>query len=295
MHDHRLDARQMAQFITHGFLVFPAIIPEEINQRAIASFSGEDERLADAGYTGERLATRYSGHVIGDLLELPAVAGIIQSTVGPDPILDHHCLHTQHPRSGPGGWHQDAVIDAKRHFDIQLLYFPHHTPREMGGTMVLPGSHLRVVNVFEPFGHQNFVGQAPTVCPAGSLAVVHHGIWHCAQANRTERKRYMFKLRIAARVPQVRLFRDADRPDPEIARILSHEHAWMGTDSRLEVLQRARLWRLLTGDPTFDVGYYLGRLENDPFTAVPQVARGWAPLDRRPTHAPTPQAEVSLR
>ena len=33
---------------------------------------------------------------------------------------------------------------------------------------------------------------------------------------------------------------------------------------RLEIVNRIKLWRFLTGDETFDVNYWLGRLENQP-------------------------------
>ena len=80
-------------------------------------------------------------------------------------------------------------------FDIQLFYFAHDTPREMGGTMFLPGSHYRRISESDIARYQNFLGQMPMVCKAGTVAVAHHGIWHCAQPNLTGRKRYMFKLR----------------------------------------------------------------------------------------------------
>ena len=35
-----------------------------------------------------------------------------------------------------------------------------------------------------------------------------------------------------------------------------------GHEARLEQVARARLWRYLTGDPSFDVDYYLTRLES---------------------------------
>ena len=66
------------------------------------------------------------------------------------------------------------------------------------------------------------------VCRAGTLAVVHHGIWHCGRQNRTDRVRYMFKIRLNPTVRQL------------------------------------RLWRFLTGDDNFDAHYWLTRLENMP-------------------------------
>ncbi len=275
----RLSARQMAEFVAEGFLVFPGIIPEALNRDAMACFATES--IADSGYRGERLLTRYRGTAIDDLINHPALLAIIGSMVGEDPIFDHHCLHVCPPHSGPGDWHQDAIIDAKSHFDLQLMYFPHHTPLESGGTMLLPGSHFRRINVFEAGHYQNFAGQFKTVCPGGTIVATHHNIWHASGFNRSESQRMMFKIRLAARVPQVRLFDMAGADSDEVRGILGTMHPWCGSDARLEVAHRALLWRLLSGDPDYDISYWLGRIENNPSRAVPHAARGWGPLPPR--------------
>jgi hypothetical protein len=263
----------MARFVADGYLAFPGIVPEDINQAALAEM--RSDALADLGYRGERFSERYHGMAMRRVFSHPPVAGIVASLVGADPIFDLHALHLLPPRCGASTWHQDAVIDAKPHFDIQLLYFPHHTPREMGGTMLLPGSHFRRINVWEVARYKNFVDQVQDDHPAGTVVALHHGIWHCSQANHTDRQRLMFKIRLAASEPQVRLFDTGDLDDPEVPRILAREHAWPGSDSRLEIIHRARLWRLITGDPGFDIDYYLGRLEHCPQREVPRAARAW--------------------
>jgi hypothetical protein len=120
-------------------------------------------------------------------------------------------------------------VDPRRQaFDIQLMFFFHDTPREMGGTMILPGSHLRRVNEAAIARYQNFVGQLPIVCPAGTLVVAHHGIWHCGQPNLTDRPRTMFKLRLGPRVAQRRLWDTRDIDDPQILKIRARA-SWYGT------------------------------------------------------------------
>jgi len=273
MSDHRLNSIEMSRFVADGFLSFPALVPEALNHAALAEM--RSDALSDLGYRGERFRDRYQDLAMGRVFRHPPVAGIIESLVGSDSIFDLHALHVLPPRCGASNWHQDAVIDPKAHFDLQLLYFPHDTPRETGGTMLLPGSHFRQINVFEVGRYQNFVGQVQTVCPAGTILALHHGIWHCSQANHTDGQRLMFKIRLAATEPQVRLFDTRDLDDPEVADILAREPFWAGTDSRLEIIHRARLWRLLSGNPDFDLGYYLGRLENNPQRELPRVARNW--------------------
>jgi ectoine hydroxylase-related dioxygenase (phytanoyl-CoA dioxygenase family) len=134
----------------------------------------------------------------------------------------------------------------------------------MGGTMYLPGSHLRRVNESAIARYQNFVGQEAMACPAGSVLVCHHGIWHCGQPNRTDSARTMFKLRLNPRAAQRRVWDTADLHDPRIGKVLSRDHGWYGHEVRLEIANRLRLWRELTGDPRYDVDFWLTRIENDP-------------------------------
>ena len=134
----------------------------------------------------------------------------------------------------------------------------------MGGTMILPGSHYRRISESDIARYQNFLGQYPMVCKAGTLVVVHHGMWHCAQPNLTDQKRYMFKLRLNPTVRQLKLWDTDDIDDPEIRSHFGTNHRWYGNEVRLEIVNRIKFWRFLSGDENFDVGYWLSRLENMP-------------------------------
>jgi len=269
----RLTSRQVASFAADGYLRFDGIVPAALCEEALAEMaagqppspSGGPAGTEPRAWPGRTLdALCAASPAIGSVLHLPAVTGAIVSLVGPEPIYDHHHAHVIGPRqrwSQP--WHADAIIDPRRRaFDIQLMFFLHDTPREMGGTMILPGSHLRLVHEAAIARYQNFVGQIAIACPAGSLVIAHHGIWHCGQPNLTDRPRTMFKLRLAPRVPQRRLWDDRDLDDPEIPKILARDHGWYGHELRLEIANRIRLWRALTDDPGFDFDSWLSRLEN---------------------------------
>ena len=119
--------------------------------------------------------------------------------------------------------------------------------------------------------YQNFKGQTTIVCEAGTVAVAHHGIWHCAQPNLTEDTRYMFKLRLNPTEKQEQLWNTDDLEAPEIGGLLGKNHEWYGNESRLEIVNRIKLWRFLIGDETFDLGYWLSRLENEPTTTAALV------------------------
>ncbi|MEE3257604.1 MAG: phytanoyl-CoA dioxygenase family protein [Candidatus Latescibacterota bacterium] len=256
-----LNTKQLAQFAADGFLRFDELVDDELNQAACA----EMEAGVPRGRAGAPLAELWPDAVLGRVVRLPEIQGIIASLVGADPLYDHHAVHTVAANHEHGQiWHADAIIDTRLHFDIQLFYFAHDTPREMGGTMFLPGSQYRRISESDIARYQNFLGQAPMVCKAGTVAVAHHGIWHCAQPNLTDRQRYMFKLRLNPTVRQKRLWNTDDIDDPEIPGLLNANHRWYGNEVRLEVVNRIKFWRFLTGDENYDVSYWLSRLENAP-------------------------------
>lgn len=219
---------------------------------------------------------------IGHMLRMPEVQGIIQSLVGPDPLFDHHAVHVRQANEGAAqGMHGDSIIDTRMHFDVQLMYFPHDVPLEMGGTLVVPGSHFRRINEMDIARYQNFLGQVPMVCKAGTLLALHHGIWHCGRQNKTDRPRYMYKIRLNPVVRQFRLWNTDDLTEEvtkhkpiftretnaveDVQTILGRGEPWFeDAGGRLEVVNRIKLWRFLTGDNNFDVHYWLTRLENMP-------------------------------
>lgn len=271
-----LNSRQMAEFAARGFLRFDGLIPPEVNERAM--------REIDAGVPAAPAGTAFSQcypppSALGEILRSPQVAGMIYSLVGPEPLFDHQAVHVRHPNEDSAQhMHGDSTIDIRMHFDIQLMYFPHDVPLEMGGTLLVPGSHFRRINETDIARYQNIVGQIPMVCPAGSILILHHGIWHCGRQNRTNRMRYMFKVRLNPTVRQARLWNTDDldenthhpifskeTPQDDIQAILSRYEPWFewGT-GRLEIINRIKFWRFLTGDDNFDAHYWLTRLENKP-------------------------------
>ena len=258
---HLLNSKHMAKFVADGFLRFDELVPEELNRAACAEMEAGGIR----GKAGEPLDEMWRDAAIGQVVRLPAIRGIIESLVGPGPLYDHHAVHTVNANHEHGQiWHADAIIDTRLHFDVQFFYFAHDTPREMGGTMFLPGSQFRRISESDIARYQNFLGQMPMVCKAGTVAVAHHGIWHCAQPNQTDNKRYMFKLRLNPTVRQKKLWNTDDIDDAEIPGLLNANHRWYGNEVRLEAVNRIKMWRFLTGDDNFDVSYWLSRLENAP-------------------------------
>ena len=276
--DYLLDSKQMAEFVARGFLRFDELVPDDINQKVMRDI---DQNAIKGAPAGTPLSQCYQGTAIREMLDLPQIQGLIQSLVGEDPLFDHDAIHVREPNEGKAqGLHADSIIDLRAHFDIQIMYFPHDVPLEMGGTLLLPGSHFRKVNEADIAAYQNMRGQIPMVCKAGSILALHHGIWHCGRQNQTDRRRYMFKLRLNPAVRQLRLWNTADldqdyrehqeiftgaRGRDNVQDILSQREPWFEEASgRLEIVNRIKLWRFLTGDDSFDVHYWLTRLENMP-------------------------------
>lgn len=278
-----LSSLEMAEFVNTGLIRLDGIIPDEINRMAMQELTAEDSSVVQTSYgapvarrlaPGQPLSACFGDHpAFRAVFDHPRVRGVIESLVGPDPIYDHHAVHVRQPGQGAQNLHADAIIDLRAAFDIQLMYYPSDVTLEAGGTLIVPGSHFRRVNEGSIARYQNHAGQVAVVCPAGTVIALHHGIWHCGRANRTSSVRYMFKIRLEPAVRQWRLWDTSDLDDPEVQRqvekILSTRQPWFeGAGARLEQVQRAALWRHLTGDDDFQVEYWLGRLENQP---VPQL------------------------
>ncbi len=277
---HLLTSKQMATFVARGFLRFDELVPQEINEAVMAQF---DKGGVKAEPAGTPLSQCYPApSSIGEMLRMPEVQGIIHSLVGPDPLFDHHAIHIRQPNEDSAqGMHGDSIIDTRLHFDVQLMYFPHDVPLDMGGTLIVPGSQFRRINEMDIARYQNFVGQIPMVCKGGSLLALHHGIWHCGRQNKSDKMRYMYKIRLNPRVRQQRLWNtddlssDLSKHKPiftremnaveDIQTILGRQEPWFEDGAgRLEIVNRIKMWRFLTGDNNFDVHYWLTRLENMP-------------------------------
>ncbi len=275
-----LNSKQVASFVARGFLRFDELVPSALNEAVMAEIDAGSIKAAPAGTP---LSECYPApSAIGRMLNMPEIQGVIQSLVGPDPLFDHHAVHVRQANEGAAqGMHGDSIIDTRMHFDIQLMYFPHDVPIDMGGTLIVPGSQYRRINEMDIARYQNFLGQIPMVCKAGTILVLHHGIWHCGRQNKTNNKRYMYKIRLNPRVRQLRLWNTDDletenaKHKPiftretnaieDIQTILSRGEPWFeDAGARLEIVNRIKMWRFLTGDNNFDVHYWLTRLENMP-------------------------------
>ena len=290
--DHRLTTQEMARFVAEGYLRFDALVPEDLNRRVIPDLQAlESVKLRQAiGIEAEDgpehpesltpLSQCYAEpSVIGEYLRLPQIQGIVTSLVGKDPLFDHDFVHKL-----PAGsqyrqhLHVDAVIDdPSPAFDIQIFYYPVAVQAGCGGTRMVPGSHLRRTRAEGVARYQHVLGEQQFSGPAGTVMVFHQGLWHAGQPNPGDTDRWLYKIRLNPQEPQVRLWNTDDfealHNDPRdhtfahmrgdsVAQVFRKMEPWQkGHEARYEQMQRAKLWRYLSGDDHYDVDYYHTRIE----------------------------------
>ena len=106
------------------------------------------------------------------VLELPAVAAVIESLLGPDPLYDHHYAHVIAPRQRvePALARRRDPRSAARAPSTSSSASSSTTRRaRWAARWILPGSHLRRVNEAAIARYQNFVGAGGDGLP-GRLA-----------------------------------------------------------------------------------------------------------------------------
>lgn len=284
MSDALLSTDEVATFVARGFLEFPGVVPDGLNEAATAELHEIMARWGSparpfAPASGDAWSDVYPApSAVGAVLRHPAVRRIVDSLVGPEAVFDHDFVHFK-----PAGdrtfqpLHADAVIDPSTAFDVQVFYFPHEVHPGGGGTGFVPGTHLRRVHETQVGRYRHVRGERQWAGPAGSVLVFHHGLWHRGMGNPGPVDRLMYKIRLNPTRPQVRRWDTSDLADRQsapndhifatfdtgrIGMTLRHREAWMGEqDHRLELVARAGLWRYLTGDDAFDLDWYHTRVE----------------------------------
>lgn len=239
----------MASFVCDGLLVLDERVPEEHNERVLEAL---------AAYEGNRSACWGDVEALRDVFTLGWLRGAIRSFVGTGAVYDHSFVHVvpaRYPHAQ--NWHADSVIDTRAlAFDLQVFYYPQATSAEMGATLVLPGSHLRRAKNGALGCYRNIVGQRQLACEAGTVVLMHHGIWHCAQPNQTDVTRYMFKMRLRPGCEQRNLFDTRGHGEEAVyRRLYNGGHPFFGAEANVEHIRRAKLWRYLVGNDSVDVSY----------------------------------------
>ncbi len=270
MSEHLLSSAQMAHFTDEGYLRFDAVVPEGLCQRLIAELA--EDRLGFPGVQNPynrplapMLAGAWHGTAMQAILGIPMVQGLVRSLVGDEPLYDHHVNHIRAPHvfkpmSGGGSIHQDFAVDVRPFtFDINLSIYPHAVTADMGGTLLVPGTHFRRPHDNNHYRYQHMRGAIQLTCPAGTIVAWHGALWHAGRPNHSQQPRTMFKLRLNPTAPQIRLWDTSDLESFDPVPILRRGQPWM-SNHLIEFMHRARLWRYLTGDPAFDIEGFWTRI-----------------------------------
>ena len=309
---------QMAEFVSRGYLIFNSVIDDKTNKLFLNDIghSNAKKNLQNKNYknseshdwimkhydnimktssiplvkAGTSLKKSYKKNsALNKVIKNPIIQGAIKSLVGKNPLLDHHFLHITFPssyyarnqRKLSQSNHNDCVIDPRTNtFDIQLFYFPTEVTQDMGGTRYIPGSHFRMVNESAIGRYHNLRGQKHVVCPAGTVIIFHHNIWHGAGVNNSDQIRYAFKIRLMPTEKQIKLwtkknYKNKDDEEPlywntglnnikNVRSILQETQPWFEADTgRLDIINRIKMWRYISDDKNFDAAYWLTRIENE--------------------------------
>ena len=199
-HDHTLDDGARARFVADGCLTVRTTLPADFHSDLYGRI---EEVFENEGNPGNNLLPRLPE--IRRVFNDPAVAGALESLLGPGYVMNPHRHCHLNPPGSPGqSWHKDCYV-----FDHNLrhprfrwvlgFYYPQDVTADMGPTGVLPGQQwYRTIS--DPDPHKATEREEPLLGEAGTVAIVHFDSWHRAIANRSGRKRYMLKFQFARTV-----------------------------------------------------------------------------------------------
>lgn len=248
--DFLLTDAQMLSFILRGYAVlrpahppgYDAAIHEALLRPGVVTGGGITDTIP----------------TLFDVCDRPEVQGFLTSVLGPAyRRLRHRNLYVNAPGSRSQGWHQDDD-DAGRQGQVSviaLFYYPQDVTLDMGPTVVLPGSHLRVTTLDDLGAYANIKGQQFMQVPAGAVVMLHGGLWHAGTLNRSPVPRFMMKFMFERTT-------SPERPswnhDPTDVRALLRRHLpafhppvlSLCSDALEEWRRRLALWNWLRGsDP----------------------------------------------
>ncbi len=168
-----LDDQGVIDFCRNGFLIFPGVVSEEINGKAVDYLENLD--------SGSRPDLGNVDWFVDGVLKNPQAAGAVRALLGQDFALPARISNHRGPLpcSEKGGWHRDGgSVYSHRVEYLQVFYYPEACTEEMGPTEVLPGSHfLRTKhNMMSHFG--KIAGTVSTSCVAGTIFLTAYNIWH---------------------------------------------------------------------------------------------------------------------
>ena len=236
-----MDDRAVMDFIWNGYVLLEGVVPDQYNQRF-------------AGLPGGRLnELAYDADFLRHVLLHPQTAGVARSLLGADflvPSTVHHHLY-EAAHTGQT-WHSDGLSEYGHGVNhLQCYYYPQEVGPEDGPTMVLPGSHQRLIDREAIAHYGDILGQLSLTVAAGSVVMTHYGIWHKAGPKFNDQRRTMLKYSYFRTAPPARDWLLNEEKIPPYQNPGRHPYVTEVESYRTSVRGR-RTWDWLCGQQSAD-------------------------------------------
>lgn len=239
-----LDDTGVMDFVFNGYALLEGVVPEGFN-RHCANLSG--------GGIGEVIE---SAEFRREVLLQTKVAGVVRSLLGPDfylPLEGHH--HLFEGSHNGQTWHSDGLTEQGYGIThLQCYYYPHEVTIDDGPTMILPGSHNRLIDREAIAHYGDIIGQLSLTVPAGTVGITRYGIWHKAGPKFNSKRRSMIKFSYFRSQPPKRDWLNAKTEVPEFRNIGRHPYV-TEVESYRDRRRCHRTWEWLCGRSKTKEGY----------------------------------------
>ena len=170
---------QVLEFCHRGYLILEGVVAPKTNERVGEFIRAHPYAAGDGGeFEDDRLLAEE--WFVKEVILNRQAAGAVRSLLGRQAALPTWMFNHRSTQPKPAQqWHRDGCSrygHAVNH--LQVFYYPQDTPRELGPTEVLPGSHF-LFNLGSYMGHYGGIsGTASTAAAAGTIFITAYPIWH---------------------------------------------------------------------------------------------------------------------
>jgi hypothetical protein len=163
----------VVDFCRNGYLMLPAVVPDEINRKVV-------NYLEQVDSTFEPTPIMQEPWFVKGVLCNPQAAGAVRSLLGANfllpAIISNHRSEVPKERQG---WHRDGGSRYLTELEyLQVFYYPEACPAELGPTDILPGSHFLRTKATMMAHYGKIAGTVSTASPAGTIFLTVYSIWH---------------------------------------------------------------------------------------------------------------------
>ena len=214
-----LSEQQMSFFRTFGYLSFPGLMTDRIDEieREFEAVwaehgGGHNGKPHDGKARSCIVPFIDQSEVLCSLLDDPRILGIASSILGDD---FNYTGSDGNFYVGETGWHSDGARKSEDPMHIKIAFYLDPLTRDTGALRVIPGSHLfgdgyadtlseQIRNSQELWGlHGRDIQATVLETQPGDLVLFNHNTKHAAFSGGTRRR--MFTMNLSQRYPENRL------------------------------------------------------------------------------------------